>query len=241
MGKWFIINNALDIPEVDNYKYLVIRLDQTLRLDGYKEELRRKENYILKRVKILKPSLVSIKSNLMTFKSVWKAQVSYGYSILSGRNKKYHDSWESIIYRILKGLFNTRVRISKKVLFKSLGFDEIEVYDIKYENLTIYQNKFISRLTNKSIKFRTDTLFRNFNKSPFLQMSIKSEQQTCRGVMTKDRVMEGKTGKENWEYLKPWPHWIPMTQFLKRTELRKVIGNHQRGHRRTLRMIFCEK
>ena len=165
-GKWFIINNVLDIPEVDSYKYLGIRLDQTLRLDGYKEELRRKENYILKRVKILKPSLVSTKSKLMAFKSVWKVQVSYGYSVLSRRNKKYHDSWELIIYRILKGLFNIRVRISKKVLFKSLGFDEIEVHDIKDENLTTYQNKFISRLTNKSIKFRTDTLFRNFNQSP---------------------------------------------------------------------------
>ena len=102
----------------------------------------------------------------MIFILVLKAQVSYGYSVLSRGNKKYHNSWESMIYRILKGLFNIRVRISKKVFFKLLGFDETEAYDIKDENLTTYQNKFISRLTNKSIKFRIDSLFRNFNQSP---------------------------------------------------------------------------
>ena len=74
-GKWFIINNAFDILEVDSYKYLGIRQDQTLRLDGYKEELRRKENYILKRVRIMKQSLVCTKNKLMALKSVWKAKL----------------------------------------------------------------------------------------------------------------------------------------------------------------------
>ena len=165
-GKWFVINNSLNIPEVDNYKYLGIRLDQTLRLDGYKEELKRKENYILKRVRILKPSLVSTKSKIMAFISVWKAQVSYGHDILSRRNQKYQDSWESIIYRILKGLFNIRVRVSKKALFKSLGFDDILIHESNKEDLKAFQNKFISRLTNKSIKFRVDALFRNFKRTP---------------------------------------------------------------------------
>ena len=151
---------------MDNYKYLGIRLDQTLRLDGYKEELIRRENYILKRVRILKPSLVSTKSKIMAFKSVWKAQVSYGHDILSRRNQKYQDSWESIIYRILKGLFNIRVSVSKKALFKSLGFDDILIHESNKEDLTAFQNKFISRLTNKSIKFRVDALFRNFKRSP---------------------------------------------------------------------------
>ena len=199
-----IINNSLNIPEVDNYKYLGIRLDQTLRLDGYKEELKSKENYILKRVRILKPSLVSTKSKIMAFKSVWKAQVSYGHDILSRRNQKYQDSWESIIYRILKGLFNIRVRVSKKALFKSLGFDDILIHESNKEDLRAFQNKFISRLTNKSIKFRVDALFRNFKQTPLWRwLSRIDNKHVVESWPKTERWRENGEGK-----LKIYQIWI---------------------------------
>ena len=50
--------------------------------------------------------------------------------------------------------------------FCVVGFDDILIHESNKEDLTAFQNKFISRLTNKSIKFRVDALFRNFKRTP---------------------------------------------------------------------------
>ena len=118
---------------------------------------------------------MSTKSKLMAFKTIWRSQISYACSVLTSRSKKYRHTWEAAMYRILKGLFNIKINISKKVLMDALGLENISKInrDWKEEDLNIYQNKFISRLTNKSIKFRVDALFRNFKKTSHFEWNIQ--------------------------------------------------------------------
>ena len=174
-GKWKGVKNVLNIPEIDCYKYLGVKLEQSLLLNGFGEEIEKKEAYIVKRVKILKPSLVSTQSKLMAFKTIWRSQISYVCSVLTSRSKKYRHTWETAMYRILKGLFNIKINISKMVLMDALGLENISKTnrDRKEEDLNIYQNKSVGRLTNKSIKFWVDALFRNFKKTSHCGWNIQ--------------------------------------------------------------------
>ena len=96
---------------------------------------------------------MSTQSKLMAFKTIWRSQISYVCSVLTSRSKKYRYTWETAMYRILKGLFNIKINISKMVLMDALGLENISKTnrDRKEEDLNIYQNKSVSRLTNKSI------------------------------------------------------------------------------------------
>ena len=69
-GKWKGVKNVQNIPEIDCYKYLGVKLEQSLLQNGFGEEIEKKEAYTAKRVKILKPSLVSTQSKLMAFKAI---------------------------------------------------------------------------------------------------------------------------------------------------------------------------
>ena len=90
------------------------------------------------------------------------------------------------------------INISTKVLTDALGLENITRInrDWKEEGLNIYQNKFISRLTNKNIKFRVDTIFRNFKKTSHCGWNIQVNNK-----YKVEDLQKIKSGERNfWKY-----------------------------------------
>ena len=71
-GKCHGIDNTLQIPEVDSYWYLGIRIDQSLKMKDHDERLKIAEKEMRKKLGILKPSLMNTKSRLIVFKKILK-------------------------------------------------------------------------------------------------------------------------------------------------------------------------
>ena len=56
-----LIENCLNIPEVDTYKYLGIQINQSLRSETHNKFIKQKVSAIIRRVHLLKPSLIDLK------------------------------------------------------------------------------------------------------------------------------------------------------------------------------------
>ena len=75
-GKTRKIENSLNIPEVESYKYLGIHINQSLRLDTHHKYIKQKMSMIKRRIYLLKPSLVDLKSRMTLYKSEIIPQLS---------------------------------------------------------------------------------------------------------------------------------------------------------------------
>ena len=73
--------------------------------------------------------------------------------------------------------------------------------DWKEEDINIYQNKFVSRLTNKSIKFQVDALFRNFKKTSHCGWNIKVNNKHVVEDWPKAEEWRKKWRKKVWNIL----------------------------------------
>ena len=81
-GKTRKIENSLNISEVESYKYLGIHINQSLRLDTHHKYIKHKMSMIKRRIYLLKPSLVDLKSRMTLYKSVIIPQLSYACNAL---------------------------------------------------------------------------------------------------------------------------------------------------------------
>ena len=120
-GKFKVIENALNIPEVESYRYLGITITQSLRLDEHENKLRNIEKFLSKGIGLLKPTMIMTKSRIMIFKSILRSKVSYALATIWTHNEKYTEKWESMLYRLLKRLFCIRTNVAKQKMFKVLG------------------------------------------------------------------------------------------------------------------------
>ena len=120
-GKFKVIENALNIPEVESYRYLGITITQSLRLDEHENKLRNIEKFLSKGIGLLKPTMIMTKSRIMIFKSILRSKVSYALATIWTHNEKYTEKWESMLYRLLKRLFYIRTNVAKQKMFKVLG------------------------------------------------------------------------------------------------------------------------
>ena len=171
-GKIKGIKNELNIPEVDSYCYLGIKINQTLKLDTHINILRQNEMAIKKKIGMLKPSLINTKSRLIVFKTILKSKYWYATAIIWHFNPQYIKIWDSILYRLLKLLFCIKSNVRKELLFKTLGIETTEelvsrtinkMNDIDKERQD--QNTFAQHLSIKSIKMKLNCLFNPNNKN----------------------------------------------------------------------------
>ena len=165
------INNELNIPEVESYKYLGVWINQTLKLVDHNNILKINEQILRKRIGLLKPSLINTKSRFIIFNTILRSKFSYVAAVLWYFNPDYIKKWESIIYRLLKQLFWIRMNINKELLFKTLEIENTTDYirrtinklNGKIEERT-EKNKFVESLSIKSIKFKLNWLFNSHNR-----------------------------------------------------------------------------
>ena len=80
----------------------------------------------MRRISILRPSLVSTESGFMIYKVIIKAQLCYAAYIIWHHSQKIINKWEAIIYRLLIKLFWIRGNVSKVNLFSTLRIERIE-------------------------------------------------------------------------------------------------------------------
>ena len=62
--------NWLNIPEVKSYWYLGITINQALKLNEHYQMLKNIEVKIMRRISLLKPTLINTKSRLIFFKAI---------------------------------------------------------------------------------------------------------------------------------------------------------------------------
>ena len=119
-GKSKEIENALNISEVESYRYLWVTITQSLRFDEHENKLKNIEKFLNKGIGLLKPTMIMTKSRIMIFKFILRSKVSYALATIWTHNEKYTEKWESMLYRLLKRLFCIRTNVAKQRCSKSL-------------------------------------------------------------------------------------------------------------------------
>ena len=134
--------NWLNIPEVKSYWYLGITINQALKLDEHYQMLKNIEVKIMRKISLLKPTLINTKSRLIVFKTILRSKMNYDWTIIWNNNDKYTKRWESMIYRLLRALFWIKVNVNKEKLFNILNVE----YGERYIN-NLKENKNIRECT----------------------------------------------------------------------------------------------
>ena len=76
-GKIKNMENALNIPEVNSYKYLGVWINQSIKVDEHRNYIKSKVTNLKRKIGLLKPSLVGMNSRLLIYKTIVKPQLSY--------------------------------------------------------------------------------------------------------------------------------------------------------------------
>ena len=92
------------------------------------------------------------KGKRLIFETIFKSKLSYGIEPLIKHDSKYKVKWESILYRVLKGIFGINCNISKAKVLGIMG-----VWN--KENIN-----FIDRLTPNAVKLKLGCLFNKYSK-----------------------------------------------------------------------------
>ena len=87
-----VIENALNILEVEYYRYLGVTITQSLRLYEHENKLRNIEKILSKGIGLLKPTMIMTKSRIMIFKSILRSKVSYALATIWTHNEKYTEN-----------------------------------------------------------------------------------------------------------------------------------------------------
>ena len=84
-GKISIIINAMNIPEVNSYKYLGVIINQSLIIENQKKLIQSKI-LTLKRIGLLKPSVVDLRSRHLVYKTLIYQKLCYASNIFLNNN-----------------------------------------------------------------------------------------------------------------------------------------------------------
>ena len=198
-GKCTGIKNWLNIPEVDWYRYLGVRITQSMKLKEHEIKLKQEEQKLRRRIWILKPSLVSTKSRFIVYKSIIKNKFYYAALAIGRFDSNYLSKLDSMLYRILKWLFCVHQNVKKDRLFKFLSIsrpaDDLiwSLSNIK-QTQTIKRPKcyYIESLSLKTIKLKLGCLF---SKQP------KLKGWKWNVIATSDHVINDCPKTTNWRIL----------------------------------------
>ena len=165
------ISNSINILEIDSYCYLRVNITQSLILDDHELKMRKFEQFLNRRIWILKLSMLITKSRCVLFKSILIAKERYARAIIWSHNRKYMEKWENMLYRLLKRMFWIKMNVIKQRLFKILG--------IKNNSEYIYKN----RVLLKKIRKRLRVNWISINKVGQNQTKLYVSKETSKAEM----------------------------------------------------------
>ena len=118
-GKTFSITNELNIPEVSEYKYLGIIINQSLKPTNHQNYIKTKVQALKRRIILLSPSLVSMKTRMILYKTIVIPQLTYAWRAIY-ENQQKDSKLVSALYQCLKSLLHIRANVNKEKLFSIL-------------------------------------------------------------------------------------------------------------------------
>ena len=88
-GKIKGIKNIAKIPEVTEYKYLGLTINQRLNFKGLTFKIKSKSNYMREQINKIKYTVLSPKSRKLILKTIYYQMITYGCTSVYPRNKNY--------------------------------------------------------------------------------------------------------------------------------------------------------
>ena len=119
-GRAGIISNSLNIPEIAEYKYLRITINQSITTKIHSEIIKSKVLSLKRRLWLLKPSLVNLSSRFLIYETIILSQLSYACDSWYEQNTKGKDILKSALYQCLKWLLNIMGNVKKNIPFEAL-------------------------------------------------------------------------------------------------------------------------
>ena len=135
-GKLKEFKNDLNIPEVFDYLYLEINIDQSLRFSSECSKLKSREIHLKNWLRKLDLDIISFKTKLLLFKTVLYQIINYPMISLFLESNNFRRQFTSTIYRMLKFTFKIKgnPNISKT----------LELFNLKIEDIVQYRKESIN-------------------------------------------------------------------------------------------------
>ena len=135
-GKLKEFKNDLNIPEVFDYLYLGINIDQSLRFSKECSKLKSREIHLKNWLRKLDLDIISFKTKLLLFKTVLYQIMNYPMISLFLESNNFRRQFTSTIYRMLKFTFKMKgnPNISKT----------LELFNLKIEDFVQYRKESIN-------------------------------------------------------------------------------------------------
>ena len=147
-GKIKGIKNIAKIPEVTEYKYLGLTINQSLNFKGLTFKIKSKSNYLRKQINKIKYTALSPKARKLILKTIYYQMITYGCTSVYPRNKNYRKWLNSAPYQLTKNIFGVRWSPSREILFRLLNLQNTE----ELINNSIFRDQqVITRSNNKHI------------------------------------------------------------------------------------------
>ena len=83
------IKNIAKIPEVTEYKYLGLTINQSLNFKGLTSKIKLKSNYMREQINKIKYTVLSLKVRKLILKTIYYQMITYGCISFYLRNKNY--------------------------------------------------------------------------------------------------------------------------------------------------------
>ena len=125
-GKIKGIKNIAKIPEVTEYKYLGLTINQSLNFKGLTSKIKSKSNYMREQINKIKYTALSPKARKLILKTIYYQMITYGCTSVYPRNKNYRKWLNSALYQLTKNIFGVRGNPSKEILFRLLNLPNTE-------------------------------------------------------------------------------------------------------------------
>ena len=145
---------------MEKYNYFGITINQSLKLKDHEDRIHKIEKNVGLKVKLLGRALETTKGKRLVFKNMMKSRINYGIEASIKHDSKYRAKWESMMYRILKGIFGINSNTKKSMLLDLLctnGRNESGIVD---------------RLSPSAIKLKFGCLFNKYSKSKPCNWSV---------------------------------------------------------------------
>ena len=101
-GKTKEIKNCANIPEVKEYKYLGITINQSLNFKELIKKIKIKSKYLKYNLRKPKNTKLTPRSRRLLLKTIYIKMVTYGWTVMYRRNRQYRDWQELALYQLTK-------------------------------------------------------------------------------------------------------------------------------------------
>ena len=125
-GKIKGIKNIANIPEVLEYKYLGLTINQSLNFNAITTKIKVKTRYWTEMIRKIRSTKLSPKARKILLKTIYYQLITYGCTTIYPISNKYRRNLNSSIYRLTKQIYGISGNPSKEKLYQVLNLPTTE-------------------------------------------------------------------------------------------------------------------